>query len=208
MEQADVSRTYDVLASRYDDWSARVVPDVREPWARKVDTYLAPGERVVELGCGTGLPVGRRLAERYEYQGVDASVEMLARARDAIPAGRLEHADLLTVRVAPGSLGAVVSFFAISHVPREHHARLFDSIASWLRPGGVFVGNLTSRDDPGSVEASWLEAGPMRWSGFDETDNRRLLAASGLRIVDAEVTRLREPDGCVIAPMWFVAERV
>ena len=207
MRQSDVNETYDLLATRYDDWSARVMPALREAWARKVGNYAMPGERVVELGCGTGVPVGRLLSGRYDYEGVDASAEMLEKARSALPSVRLTHAGMLTVEFPSGSVGAVISFSAISHIPREHHAGLFGSIASWLRPGGVFVGNLTSRDDAESVEASWLNAGPMRWSGFDERANRRLLADAGFRIIEADVIRQVEPDGCEIAPMWFVAER-
>src|SRR6266581_2173073 len=56
-EVSEFSGTYDVLASRWDDWSAQVVPDVRADWARKLDEYVSAGERVVELGCGTGVPV-------------------------------------------------------------------------------------------------------------------------------------------------------
>ena len=208
MRQSDVSETYDRLASRYDDWSAAVVPALREQWARKVDDFVRPGERVVELGCGTGVPVGRLLSERYEYTGVDASAEMLRKARATLPGVTLTHADMLTVEFPTRSLGAVVSFYAISHLAREHHAQLFVLIASWLRADGVFVGNLSSRDDPESVEASWLEAGPMQWSGFDRTANEQLLADAGLRIMDADVIHQVEPDGCEIRPMWFVAQRI
>jgi trans-aconitate methyltransferase len=132
---------------------------------------------------------------------------MLAKARAALPDATLIHGDMLRVEYPEQSLAAVVSFYAISHIPREHHARLLTSIASWLRSGGVFVGNLTSRDDPESIDATWLDAGPMRWSGFDERANLQLLADAGLRVVEHEVLRQVEPDGCEIAPMWFVATR-
>ena len=207
VEQRQVNATYDVLASRYDGWSAAVAPSLRERWAQKVDDHAAPGERVVELGCGTGVPVGRLLSDRYDYEGVDASKEMLGMARAALPGVTLTNADVSSVDFPTRSLGAVVSFYAVSHIPRERHAGLFASIARWLRAGGVFVGNLTSRDDPGSLDTYWLDAGPMRWSGFDKAANEGLLAAAGLRVVESQVVRQVEPDGCEIAPMWFVAVR-
>ncbi len=133
---------------------------------------------------------------------------MLGKARSTLEAVALTHADMLTVAFPAKSLGAVISFYAISHIAREHHAQLFDSIASWLRDDGVFVGNLSSRDDPASVDATWLDAGPMQWSGFDRAANEQLLANAGLRVLEAEVIRQVEPDGCEILPMWFVAQRV
>jgi SAM-dependent methyltransferase len=204
---SEFSGTYDVLATKWDEWSAQIVPDVREEWARKLDAYLIAGEEVVELGCGTGVPVGRLLSERYEYSGVDASAGMLARAREALSRAQLTCADMHTVQFSPGSLGAVIAFSSISHTPREKHAALFNSIASWLRPDGVFVGNLHYVDDPDDFVADWLGGGPMRWSGFDGATNRELLASAGLRIVESTPIVQIEPDGSKICPMWFISLR-
>jgi SAM-dependent methyltransferase len=204
---SDFSGTYDVLASRWDEWSAQIAPDVREEWAGKLDTYLVAGERVVELGCGTGLPVGRLLSERYDYTGVDASAGMLAKAREVMPHVPLTCADMHTVRFPSGSLGGVVAFSSISHTPRENHAALFSSISSWLRPGGVFVGNLHSRDDPDDFVVDWLGGGPMRWSGFDGATNLELLASAGLDIVESMPIAQIEPDGSTICPMWFISRQ-
>lgn len=199
------SETYDALADRYDDWSARVVPDVREDWARKADGFLSAGERVVELGCGTGTPVGRSLSTRYEYAGVDASSGMLAKVREVLPDAPLTLGDMHEVDFPAESLGAVFAFYSVSHTPRELHATLFARIASWLRPGGVFIGNLASRDDPDGFDADWLGAGPMRWSGFDDVRNRALLTEAGFTVLEAEAIDHVEPEGTKIRPLWFVA---
>jgi len=204
---SEFTGTYDVLASRWDDWSAQIVPEVREEWARKIDAYLRAGERVVELGCGTGVPVARLLSERYDYAGVDTSSGMLAKAREVLPNVPLMCADMHTVWLPSGSLGAVVAFFSISHTPRELHASLFEKIAEWLRPGGVFVGNLHYFDDPDDFEADWLGAGPMRWSGFDGATNLELLGVAGFAILESAPIVQIEPVGSKICPMWFVAQR-
>jgi SAM-dependent methyltransferase len=200
-----IGGTYDALAPRWDDWAARVVPDVREEWARKVEGFVKPGERVVELGCGTGRPVGRLLSVAYDYVGVDVSGGMLAAARAADPNMRLVRADLQRASFSARSLGAVVAFFSISHTPREGHADLFARIASWLRPGGLFVGNLASRDLPEDQEQDWLGAGPMRWSGYDAPRNVALLARAGFELVESDTIELTEPDGSTICPLWCVA---
>jgi SAM-dependent methyltransferase len=203
----DFSATYDTLAPRYDAWSASIVPDVRQEWAAKIETYVAPGERVVELGCGTGVPVARLLAARFDYAGFDASPGMLAQARAALPGTSFTHADMHTIELATGSLGAIVAFSSISHTPRAQHAALFAKIATWLRPGGVFVGNLTSRPDRDGIEANWLDAGPMAWSGFDAATNIELLAAAGTPAIESAVIEHTEPDGEKIHPFWFIARK-
>jgi SAM-dependent methyltransferase len=204
---ADFSPTYDALSPRWDAWSAAIVPDVREAWACRVTAFLTPGERVVELGCGTGVPVGRWLAATYDYTGVDASPGMLARAAVALPGATLVHGDMHALRFPPASLGGVVAFYSISHTPRDRHAALFAEISSWLRPGGVFIGNLHSRDDPDGYEADWLGAGPMSWSGFDASTNLALLEEAGVPVIESAVFDQVEPEGETICPMWFVARR-
>ena len=82
---SEFASTYDTLAPRYDEWSGAVMPDVRAAWARQLEVVISDGERVVELGCGTGVPVARWLAARYDYTGVDASPGMLAEARRHVP---------------------------------------------------------------------------------------------------------------------------
>lgn len=203
----DFSTTYDALAHRYDDWSAAVVPDVRAAWARKIDAFLTGGERVVELGCGTGVPVGKLVCATYDYTGIDSSTGMLAKGHVALPGVIFMRADMHEVQFSPGSLGAVMAFYSIGHTPRERHATLFASIASWLRPGGVFIGNLHSHDDADDYEPDWLGAGPMRWSGFDMATNVALLADAGLQVVESVVIEQTEPEGTKIHPLWVVARR-
>jgi SAM-dependent methyltransferase len=202
---SEFSATYDALAPRWDAWAAAVTPPFREDALRRLPEFVADGERVVELGCGTGVPVGQALAARYDYTGVDASAGMLERARAAVPSGTFVHADMETTSFPAASLGAVVAFFSIIHVPRERHTALFAAIAEWLRAGGVFLGTLHSADDPDDYAPNWLDAGPMRWSGYDAVTNRALLERAGFEVLDATVIEQVEPDGCVIHPLLVFA---
>jgi SAM-dependent methyltransferase len=202
---SEFSATYDALAPRWDEWAAAVTPPCREEALRRLPEFVVDGARVVELGCGTGVPVGELLAARYDYTGVDASPGMLERARRAVPRGTFVHADMETMTFDAASLGAVVAFFSIIHVPREGHAALFASIANWLRPGGIFVGTLHSNDDPDDFSPDWLGAGPMRWTGYDAATNRALLERAGFDVLDTTVLEQVEPDGCVIHPLLVFA---
>jgi SAM-dependent methyltransferase len=204
---SEFASTYDALAPRFDSWSAGVMPDVRAAWARQIEVVVSEGERVVELGCGTGVPVAKWLAARYDYTGVDASPGMLAEAGRHVPTATFVLADMETVTFDPGSLGAVVAFYSISHVPREHHAALFAAVASWLRPGGMFVASLHSRADANDFEPNWLGVGPMRWTGFDRETNLAMVADAGLEVEESEVIDQVEPDGTSIHPLWFVARK-
>jgi SAM-dependent methyltransferase len=202
-----IAAAYNRIAPRWNDWTSRVRPPLREQWVRKIDTFVAPHERVVELGCGTGTPVGANLAARYAYVGVDVSPEMLARARATVPDAVFVRADMARLAFAPASLGAAVAFFSLIHVPRVAHAAVIREIANWLRPGGAFVATLTSRDLPAGTDDDWLGGGPMFWSGFAAPRNERMLRDAGFEIVESAVLEQVEPEDQPVQFHWVLARR-
>ncbi|MGZ4676479.1 MAG: class I SAM-dependent DNA methyltransferase [Acidimicrobiia bacterium] len=206
---ADVATTFDALADTWDTYTAaRGHRDPRPGWARRLESAVLPREPVVELGCGTGVPVGWLLAERYRYIGVDVSRRMVARAGDVMPTAAFTCADMTGTEFPADSLGGVVAFGAVAHVPRPRHAELFDAIARWLRPGGLFVGSLTAVDLPHVVEPDWMGAGPMHWSGFDAAANLALLEGAGFELVDHAVLTGVGVDGRDDPALYVLARRV
>lgn len=204
---SEFASTYDTLAVRWDAWAGAVAPDPRRAWIDKVLSVVAPGEDVVELGCGTGSPVGGWLAAHGSYTGVDASPGMLERARARLPEATFVEGDMEDLAFAPSSLAAVVALYSIIHVPRERHGDLFAAIGSWLRPGGALLATVHSRDSSDDFQADWLGAGPMRWSGYDAATNLASIEAAGLTIVESEVIEQVEPGGTRIRPLWVFARR-
>src|SRR5438309_9505783 len=59
---------------------------------------VAPGEKVLEVGCGTGaatLPLARAVGDTGEVVGIDISAPMLAAARQRIAQSGLRNITLL-----------------------------------------------------------------------------------------------------------------
>jgi SAM-dependent methyltransferase len=87
-------------------------------WATELASLLPSGATVADLGCGIGLPATRALTDhRLQVIGIDFSAVQLARARHLVPAARLVQADMTALHLRPASLDAVVSFYALIHVP-------------------------------------------------------------------------------------------
>jgi ubiquinone/menaquinone biosynthesis C-methylase UbiE len=114
-----VGRGYDVIGERFAEWRDRIVGDPRRKWENELVSRLADGARVLELGCGAGVPDTQRLDARFSVTGVDISAEQVRRAREAVPEAEFVHADFTALELEPGSFDAVVSYYAFNHVPRE-----------------------------------------------------------------------------------------
>lgn len=141
-----VRRGYDAISVAYrgDDGQAAAssAEDISRyaGWATELASLLPDGATVADLGCGNGLPATRALTgHRLRVIGIDFSAVQLARARHLVPAARLVQADMTALRLRPASLDAVVSFYALIHVPLADQQALFPRIRSWLRPGGYLL---------------------------------------------------------------------
>ena len=179
-----VADGYDAMADQYVAWSSSA--PVRLRFLERLLELLPPTSDLLELGCGAGEPVTRRLSELHRVVAVDVSSRQLELAGRHAPRAELVLADMFELSFEPGSFDAVVAFYSLTHVPRTHHADLVGRIVDWLRPGGLILLTMGARDDPGSVQEDWLGV-PMYFSHFDAATNRALVRRAGVRILSADV---------------------
>jgi SAM-dependent methyltransferase len=100
---------------------------------------LGPGARVLDIGCGTGLPTARQLiAAGCAVTCVDISPAMLERARSYVPEASFMELDVTDLDRVPGRYDAAVAFFSLLNLPRKVIPRALDLIHGALAPGGLF----------------------------------------------------------------------
>jgi SAM-dependent methyltransferase len=141
-----VRRGYDAISLAYRGDDSEAAPSSAEDvsryagWVAELADLLPARATVADLGCGAGIPATRELTGHgLRVVGVDFSAVQLARARRLVPAAGLVRADMTALYLRPASLDAVVSFYALIHVPLADQQALFPRIRSWLRPGGYFL---------------------------------------------------------------------
>ena len=178
-EKRVVQKGYDRVAQSY----LQARPQDGEDIALLAEVLrgLPRQSRVLDAGCGSGTPVTSRLLEAgHDVTGLDFSAGQLALARSNVANCQTVQGDLSNLPFSNKSFDAVVSYYAIIHVPREEHETLLREIHRVLRHDGRALlclgwGDLPEDHDPDS----WLGV-PMFWSHFDEKTNLALLSKVGL----------------------------
>ncbi len=179
-----VRRGYDAISVAYRSDNGQPASSTSEGvsryggWIDELASLLPGRAVVVDLGCGAGLPATRELADRgLRVLGVDFSGVQLSRARRLVPAASFVQADMTAMHLEPGSVDAVVSFYALIHVPLEEQRALFPRIRSWLRDGGYLLA-ITGADHWTGIE-TYLGA-DMFWDQADTATYLRWLTAARL----------------------------
>ena len=199
-----VGEGYDAITGEFDAWRDRIEGDPREHWRDELASRLPDGARVLELGCGSGVPDTRALAERFDVTGVDISAEQIARARANVAGVMFVHADFTELAFDAGSFDAVAAFYSFNHVPRDLLAPLFARIHAWLVPGGLLLASLGTSDTESWV-GDWLGT-TMFFSSFPPETTSRLLEEAGFELLLDELGPMEEPEGPV-AFHWVLARR-
>lgn len=96
-----------------------------------------PEGLVLDAACGTGRHAGYLAAAGHEVIGVDASEEMVRRARAKHPRLDFRRGELAALPVADDAVSAAVCALALSHLPELTTA--VGELARVLRPGGQLV---------------------------------------------------------------------
>lgn len=200
-----VQRGYDEVADAYAALEAEGAEWPRMRHLREVLSLLPRGAEVLDLGCGNGVPEMAAIQERHRGVGVDISAAQIERARLNVPEARFIHGDMLRVVFEDASFDAIVSFYAIEHVPREEHGPLFERFCRWLRPGGRLLFTLEAGGEEPGRTGEWLGV-PMFFSYYDADATTTLLEEAGF-VVERREIQSQSEGGREIEYVWFHARK-
>ena len=147
---------FDHLAEHWDGWEDLDTLPGRLDRALE-DFGVAPGERVLEVGCGTGnltLALTRRLGAEGRVFAVDCSPKMLARARTKVADPRVTwiQAAVQELPPEPRDLDRAILMGVWPHLDAK--GQVLDLLHRRLRPGaGLHIWHLASRREINETHA-------------------------------------------------------
>ncbi|KXS16591.1 S-adenosyl-L-methionine-dependent methyltransferase [Gonapodya prolifera JEL478] len=208
-----ISASYDAIALAYNSWTAKH-NQFRNRYLAKLFglcpalTATAPesgsstttSAAVVELGCGSGVPILREVLAANpttHATGIDISTAQIALAAENLSAYVTENRVILRVADMASeqdvsfpdeSLDAVIALWSIIHLPQDEQREVIARAARWLKSGGCMLVNFGGGPSmEGIVVEKWLgEKGWMFWSSLGDDGYTRALKQACMKVVVAD----------------------
>ena len=174
-----VKAGYDKIARRYLEDRTLDSQDVR--LLDDLIGRLPENAKVLDAGCGSGMPVARILSERFNVTGVDFSKAQIELARKTVPGATFICRDMTELEFPDDTFDAICSYYAIIHIPREEHRPLLVNFRRMLKPGGYALLCLGAENLVDDIDEDYLGA-RMYWSHYDADTYLQILKEIGFTI--------------------------
>jgi SAM-dependent methyltransferase len=166
------------------------------PWLDRFLALLRPGATVLDLGCGSGVPIGSYLIHRgVTLTGVDSSASLIAICRSRFLRCEWSVADMRGLDLGRRFDGILAwdSFFHLNHADQR---LMFSVFSLHAGPGAVLM--FTSGHEHGEV-LSEFAGEPLYHSSLNPSEYRALLSQHNFQVVSHV---LRDPS-CGEHTIWL-----
>jgi len=179
----NVVEVYERHARDYDADRGRSLQE--KPWLDLFLSGVGAGGTVLDIGCGTGEPIGRYILDRgFRLFGLDSSRSMIEMCRARFPESEWLEADMRGMALGRRFDGLIAwdSFF---HLSMREQRGMFGRFAEHARPSAPLL--FTSGPAEGETWGS-CRGEPLYHASLAPAEYERLLAANGFAV------RAHRPD--------------
>lgn len=157
---------------------------------QKLASLIPSGAKVMDLGCGTGLPVAKFFADRgYEVLGIDLSDKMIELARKNVPNATFSIKNIMQLDFNENHFDMIVSFYCLFHLKKEKQKEAFHKIIRWLKIDGYSYFTLATKEYTGmdNFEGTIdFEGKLLPYSHYSLEDYQKIFQTLGTEVISME----------------------
>jgi SAM-dependent methyltransferase len=179
----DVQESYDRVAADYERKFTNELD--HKPRDRQLLTTLAATTSglVADIGSGPGHVAGYLRDRGTQVLGVDLSIEMAALAATRSIGGIA--ADMAQLPFADASLGGIVAFYSIIHIPRPAVGEVLTEFARCIGQGGRMLISAHAGEGELHTDEFLGHAVPFAATLFAHDELSRLVIEAGFDVTDS-----------------------
>lgn len=149
-------------------------------WHDRFIACLTPGARVLDLGCGSGMPVAFHLVQQgLRVTGVDTSPTLLTLCRQRMPEHEWIMAQMQALAL-PQHFDGLLSWDSLFHLTPAHQRTMFTVFATHAAPGAFLLFN--TGPEQGESLGNY-QGEPLYHASLDPEEYQQLLDQSGFALL-------------------------
>lgn len=158
--------------------------EIEQYFLEKLVGKIGAKAKVLDFGCGTGLPFDKFLVERgVDLTGIDISQKHIKLAKKNVSEAKFIKGDFSRFDFGEQKFNAIISLYAIFHIPRGEHKDLFVKINNLLTKNGVILVTLGTSGSEYGEEQDWCGA-TMAWSTYEPETYKNILTETGFSVLE------------------------
>lgn len=161
---------------------------------------------VLDLGCGTGVPLGKILYEsKLNVTGVDVSDKMIEKYRDNLPKAKVFRMPMTEIKWV-NKFDGILASYSLLCLPLDDFSIMAKKITMALKKDGTFLMFLNEGDSKeGSIQE--VQGQQMFSTGFSEKEIRNTFEPLGINIVKLEREECYSDEYGVEHEMLFLMKK-
>ena len=172
---------------------------VESSWIDRFCALVPAGAAVLDIGCGSGLPIASELILRgFDVTGVDGSSTMLALFRRNLPGASAHLGDMRQLALGRRFAGLIAwdSFF---HLSPDDQRPMFSRFQAHAAPGAALM--FTSGDAEGEAIGE-MGGDPLYHGSLSAEEYRSLLDTNGF----ANIAHVVKDPSCGERTIWLARQ--
>ena len=171
-----------------------------EVWLDKFVQLMPTNGSVLDIGCGSGKPIGQYFFHKgYAITGIDSSPELIEISRRNLPNCNWLVSDMRDLQIDK-KFNGIVAWNSIFHLMPDDQRQMFPIFERHAAPGAALM--FTSGSSHGDAIGEF-EGEALYHSSLDSAEYGKLLDRYGFEVIDHVV----EDERCGLHTVWLCRYR-
>jgi 2-polyprenyl-3-methyl-5-hydroxy-6-metoxy-1,4-benzoquinol methylase len=152
--------------------------------------FIPKKSKILDVGSGAGVPVAKFLSEKgYKVTGIDFAEEMVKLAKKNVPEADFIKMDMTKMKFKPNTFDGAVSFYAIIHIPKEKHIKVYQVLHKIIKPKGIILFNTGGTETEEYQVRNYLGV-PMFWGYWNPKKTLQIIKSARFEIIWSKVLKI------------------
>ncbi len=160
-------------------------------WLDLLISKLHRGDKVLDLGCGNGRAVKYFVDKGFQGIGIDISDKMLELARKHVPKGKFYHQEFTEINFKLDSIDAIISFFALNHIPKTELKKTMRKCRKVLKKEGFLLLGMVKGKSEGFFNGFYGKKLQLYGAAYTKNEIIQILKLNGFEILKTGIEHFK-----------------